>query len=104
MNRKHFTFLLTAISAIFCSNVFAFTVDPTSISENEGNRVNLSVAIDNVDWELAPENDTCDADVAFRFVMNLEGIDVVFNLLEKERDLRNELIALKNRLRLYEND
>ncbi len=36
--------------------------------------------------------------------VNLEGIDVVFNLLEKERDLRNELIALKNRLRLYEND
>ena len=36
--------------------------------------------------------------------VNLEGIDVVFNLLEKERDLRNELIALRNRLRLYEND
>ena len=36
--------------------------------------------------------------------VNLEGIDVVFNLLEKERALRNELIALKNRLRLYEND
>lgn len=36
--------------------------------------------------------------------VNLEGIDVVFNLLEKEKELRNELIALKNRLRLYEND
>ncbi len=36
--------------------------------------------------------------------VNLEGIDVVLNLLEKERELRNELIALKNRLRLYEND
>ncbi len=36
--------------------------------------------------------------------VNLEGIDVVFNLLEKERELRNELIVLKNRLRLYEND
>ena len=36
--------------------------------------------------------------------VNLEGIDVVFNLLEKERDLRNELNTLKNRLRLYEND
>jgi hypothetical protein len=36
--------------------------------------------------------------------VNLEGIDVVFNLLEKERVLRNELIALKNRLRLYENE
>lgn len=36
--------------------------------------------------------------------VNLEGIDVVFNLLEKERELRTELIALKNRLRLYEND
>mgnify|MGYP000013171731 CR=1 FL=1 len=34
--------------------------------------------------------------------VNLEGIDVVFNLLEKERELRNELNALKNRLRLYE--
>lgn len=36
--------------------------------------------------------------------VNLEGIDVVFNLLEKERELRNELIALENRLRLYEGD
>jgi len=36
--------------------------------------------------------------------MNLEGIDVVFNLLEKERKLRNELNILKNRLRIYEND
>jgi hypothetical protein len=36
--------------------------------------------------------------------VNLEGIDVVFNLLEKERALRDELNALKNRLRLYEND
>ena len=36
--------------------------------------------------------------------VNLEGIDVVFNLLKKERALQNELIALRNRLRLYEND
>ncbi len=36
--------------------------------------------------------------------LNLEGIDVVLNLLEKEKELRNELNALKNRLRLYEND
>jgi hypothetical protein len=34
--------------------------------------------------------------------VNLEGIDVIFNLLEKERELREELIALQNRLRLYE--
>ena len=36
--------------------------------------------------------------------VNLEGIDVVFNLLEKERELRDELNALKNRLRLYEEE
>lgn len=36
--------------------------------------------------------------------VNLEGIDVVFNLLEKERELRNELNTLRNRLRLYENE
>ena len=36
--------------------------------------------------------------------VNLEGIDVVFNLLEKERALRDELITLRNRLRLYENE
>ena len=34
--------------------------------------------------------------------VNLEGIDVIFNLLEKEKKLRKELNALKNRLRLYE--
>lgn len=36
--------------------------------------------------------------------LNLEAIDVVFNLLEKERELRKELNTLKNRLRIYEND
>ncbi len=36
--------------------------------------------------------------------VNIEGIDVVFNLLEKEKALRDELNALRNRLRLYEND
>ncbi|HET8962528.1 MAG TPA: chaperone modulator CbpM [Chitinophagales bacterium] len=34
--------------------------------------------------------------------LNLESIDVVFNLLEKERELRNEVNTLRNRLRLYE--
>lgn len=36
--------------------------------------------------------------------VNLEGIDVVFNLLEKEKQLRKELITLKNKLSLYENE
>jgi hypothetical protein len=36
--------------------------------------------------------------------INLEGIDVILNLLEKERQLRAELNALRNRLRLYENN
>jgi len=36
--------------------------------------------------------------------VNLEGIDVVLNLLEKERELRDEIDALKKRLRLYEDD
>lgn len=36
--------------------------------------------------------------------VNIEGIDVVFNLLEKEKELRVELNTLKNRLRLYESE
>jgi ABC-type Fe3+-citrate transport system substrate-binding protein len=36
--------------------------------------------------------------------VNIEGIDVVFNLLEKEKELRKELTALENKLKLYEND
>ena len=36
--------------------------------------------------------------------VNIEGIDVVFNLLEKEKELREELNTLKNRLSFYEND
>ncbi len=35
--------------------------------------------------------------------INFEGIDAVFNLLNKIDDLQNELTAVKNRLRLYEN-
>jgi len=34
--------------------------------------------------------------------INLEGIDVVCNLLKKVDDLQNELIVVKNKLRLYE--
>ncbi|WP_207917115.1 MULTISPECIES: chaperone modulator CbpM [Flavobacterium] len=35
--------------------------------------------------------------------VNIEGIDVVFNLLQKIDALQTELIAVRNRLRLYEN-
>ena len=34
--------------------------------------------------------------------VNIEGIDVVFNLLQKMVSLQNEVTALKNRLRLHE--
>ena len=34
--------------------------------------------------------------------LNLEGIDVVFHLLQKERSLKGEIMALRNRLSLYE--
>lgn len=34
--------------------------------------------------------------------INLEGIDTIDNLLQKQRDLQTEVISLKNRLRLYE--
>lgn len=36
--------------------------------------------------------------------VNIEGIDIVFNLLQKELKLKEELNALKSRLRLYENE
>ncbi len=35
--------------------------------------------------------------------VNPEGIDVVFNLLQKIEKLQNDLKATQNRLRLYEN-
>ena len=35
--------------------------------------------------------------------INMEGIDAVFNILKKMDELQNELTAVKNRLRLYEN-
>lgn len=34
--------------------------------------------------------------------INIEGVDAVFNLLEKIDELQMELHAVKNRLRLYE--
>lgn len=36
--------------------------------------------------------------------INTEGIDAVFNLLQKIDNLENELSILHNRLRLYESD
>jgi hypothetical protein len=35
--------------------------------------------------------------------VNIEGIDVVFNLLQKIDALQKELVNVRNRLRLYEN-
>lgn len=34
--------------------------------------------------------------------VNTEGIDIVLNLLEKIDSLQNQLVSVKNRLRLYE--
>ena len=34
--------------------------------------------------------------------INIEGIDVILNLLQKEKELQEELIYLRNRLSLYE--
>ncbi|MGO3238228.1 MAG: chaperone modulator CbpM [Psychroflexus halocasei] len=36
--------------------------------------------------------------------VNLEGIDVILNMLEKERQLKQEVISLRNKLKLYENN
>ena len=36
--------------------------------------------------------------------VNIEGIDVVFNLLHKVDVLQSEIDAVRNRLRLYEDD
>lgn len=35
--------------------------------------------------------------------INMEGIDVVFNMLSKINELENELNSVRNRLSLYEN-
>jgi hypothetical protein len=35
--------------------------------------------------------------------INIEGIDIAFNLLQRIDDLENELNALKNKLHFYEN-
>jgi hypothetical protein len=35
--------------------------------------------------------------------INIERIDIAFNLLQKIDELENELISIKNRLRIYEN-
>lgn len=35
--------------------------------------------------------------------INIEGIDIAINLLQKIDELENELISIKNRLKIYEN-
>ena len=35
--------------------------------------------------------------------INIEGIDIAFNLLQKIDELENELNIIKNRLKIYEN-
>jgi hypothetical protein len=36
--------------------------------------------------------------------INLEGIDAIYHLLKRQNNMREELIALKNRLKLYESE
>jgi hypothetical protein len=36
--------------------------------------------------------------------INLEGIETITNLLDRMDDMHREIVALKNRLRLYEDD
>ncbi|MEX1384272.1 chaperone modulator CbpM [Lutibacter sp.] len=36
--------------------------------------------------------------------VNIEGIDVVFNLLQQQLKLKEEVNALKNKLQIYQND
>ena len=36
--------------------------------------------------------------------VNLEGIDVILNLLQKERSLRQEIQTLRSRLSIYESE
>jgi hypothetical protein len=38
----------------------------------------------------------------FELDINLEGIDTVFHLLQRIKDMQDEITFLKNRLRLYE--
>ncbi|MDQ3143243.1 MAG: chaperone modulator CbpM [Bacteroidota bacterium] len=35
--------------------------------------------------------------------VNIEGIDIIINLLQKINNLQEELVSVRNRLRLYEN-
>ena len=34
--------------------------------------------------------------------VNIEGIDIIFNMLQREKQLNKQLVSLQNRLRLYE--
>ncbi len=40
----------------------------------------------------------------FELNVNLEGIDIVLNLLQKEKEMKEELNMLRNRLKLYEGE
>ena len=40
--------------------------------------------------------------LVYRQIHDMEGIDVVSHLLERIRNMQDEIVLLKNRLRLYE--
>ena len=40
----------------------------------------------------------------FDLDINLEGLDVIFNLLDRVQSMQSEIRSLKNQLRLYETD
>jgi|SRR5690554_4047688 len=67
------------------------------------------IEIENIENdEVLPEEKIGDVEKMIRIHrelnVNIEGIDVVFNMLQKEMELRAEVQKLRNKLRFYEEE
>ncbi|MBU2939777.1 chaperone modulator CbpM [Lacinutrix sp. C3R15] len=85
----------------FCTH---YNVPPTFINELQEYELIEIVVSNNVNYIKTTQITEVEKMIRLHFDLNinLEGLDAVYNLLQRVENLQNEITTLHNKLRLYE--
>ncbi|WP_272023008.1 chaperone modulator CbpM [Olleya namhaensis] len=86
----------------FCTH---YKVPATFINDLQDYELIEIVVSDNVDYIEITQINEVEKMMRLHFDLNinLEGLDAVYNLLQRVENLQSEITTLNNKLRLYEN-
>ncbi|MFD2542274.1 chaperone modulator CbpM [Lacinutrix gracilariae] len=81
-----------------------YNVPPTFINELQDYELIEIVVSDNVNYIKTTQINEVEKMIRLHYDLNinLEGLDAVYNLLQRVENLQNEVTTLHNKLRLYE--